>query len=135
MSVDKNRREAGRWLATAGQDLAAARVLHGSRMYSQSCFLCQQAGEKALKALWRLHDADPWGHSVQRLVEEFSGDLEAREEWINQAALLDKYYIPTRYPNGLPDLTPGEVYREDDSTRGLSSAEALISGVTRLLDA
>jgi len=44
-----------------------------------------------------------------------------------------EYYIPTRYPNGLPDLTPGEVYREDDSDRGLRSAEARISGVTRLL--
>jgi len=61
----------------------------------------------------------------------FRGDLETREEWINHAALLDKYYIPTRYPNGLPDLTPGEVYREDDSTRGLTSAQTLISGVTR----
>jgi len=131
MSIEKNRYEAERWLRTAEQDLAAARVLHESGMYSQSCFLCQQAGEKALKALWRLFDADPWGHSVQRLVEDFSGDLETREEWINHAALLDKYYIPTRYPNGLPDLTPGEVYREDDSTRGLTSAQTLISGVTR----
>jgi len=134
MRIEKNRREAERWLRTAEQDLAAARVLHGSRMYSQSCFFCQQAGGKALKALWRQSDADPWSHSVQRLVEDFSGDLEAREQWINHAALLDKYYIPTGYPNGLPDLTPGEVYREDDSTRGLSSAEALISGVTRLLE-
>jgi HEPN domain-containing protein len=33
----------------------------------------------------------------------------------NDAAALDRFYIPTRYPNGLPDLTPGKYYFQKDA--------------------
>ena len=49
------------------------------------------------------------------------------EQWLDQAALLDQYYIPTRYPNGLPDLTPGQVYRPEDARRGLEAATTLVA--------
>lgn len=47
MSVDKQTHEAGRWLETAEEDLAAARVLLREAKYSHACFLAQQSGEKA----------------------------------------------------------------------------------------
>jgi HEPN domain-containing protein len=71
MSLSKNRREAERWLLTAEEDLEAAILLRDARKFSQCCFLAQQSGEKAVKALWYLEDADPWGHSIQRLVTDF----------------------------------------------------------------
>ncbi len=37
-----------------------------------------------------------------------SGNQHEASRWLRTAD-LDQYYIPTRYPNGLPDLTPGEV--------------------------
>jgi HEPN domain-containing protein len=119
MSVSKNRREAERWLLTAEEDLEAAILLRDAKKYAQGCFLAQQSGEKAVKALWYLEDADPWGHSIQRLVTDFPDRdaLSDFENWIERAALLDKFYIATRYPNGLPDLTPGQVYRLDDAVR------------------
>lgn len=49
------------------------------------------------------------------------------EWWIEQAALLDKFYIPTHSRNGLPDLTPGQVYTRTDAQRGLEAARALIT--------
>lgn len=121
MSVSKNRYEAERWLVTAEEDLRAAEVLLRAGLFAQACFYTQQSGEKAVKALWYLVDADPWGHSIQKLVMEFPEKqrLPNRERWIEQAALLDKFYIPTRYPNGLPDLTPGQVYTRADAERGL----------------
>jgi len=129
MSQSKNRHQAERWLLTAEEDLQAVRMLLDGGMYSQACFYAQQSAEKAVKALWYLADADPWGHSVQRLVAEFPRRTELANlgAWIEWGALLDKFYIPTRYPNGLPDLTPGQVYRLEDARRGLEAARALVA--------
>ncbi len=129
MSQTKNRRQADRWLQTAEEDLRAAETLLDAGLYAQSCFYAQQSAEKAIKSLWYRVDADPWGHSVQRLVTDFpeSEELPDQEHWIEHGALLDKYYIPTRYPNGLPDLTPGQVYRLSDAQRGLEGARELVA--------
>jgi HEPN domain-containing protein len=126
MSRAKNRYQAERWLLTAEEDLEAARLLMAGGMYPQCCFLTQQSAEKAVKAMWYMLDAEPWGHSVQRLLEEFPRKRAVSERWIEKAALLDKFYIPTRYPNGLPDLTPGQVYRLKDAESGLEAADTLL---------
>ena len=78
--------------------------------------------------MWRLVDADPCGYSVKKLLLDFPRkaqikDLEALTE---RAALLDKFYIPTRYPNGLPDLTPGQIYGKEDAQRGIEAARTLV---------
>lgn len=129
MSQSDNRYQAERWLLTAEEDLRAAQALLEDGFFAQACFQAQQAGEKAVKAIWYLMDADPWGHSVKRLILDFPekeklADLEMLAE---KAALLDKFYIPTRYPNGLPDLTPGQIYGKDDAERGIEAAEMLIA--------
>jgi HEPN domain-containing protein len=128
MSQSKNRHQAERWLLTAEEDIKAAQTLLKAKMYAQACFYAQQSAEKAVKSLWYLIDAEPWGHSVQRLLSEFPerSKITNFDRWIEQGALLDKFYIPTRYPNGLPDLTPGQVYRLEDARRGLDAARALL---------
>lgn len=128
MSQAKNRHLAERWLLTAEEDLRAAEALLNSGMYPQACFYSQQSAEKAVKALWYLADADPRGHSVQRLILDFPrrADIPEVDTWIAKGAFLDKFYIPTRYPNGLPDLTPGQVYRLEDATGGLEAARELV---------
>ncbi len=55
MSAPKNRHEAERWLRTAEEDLQAAKTLQANEIYAQACFLAQQCGEKALKAMWQLN--------------------------------------------------------------------------------
>jgi len=79
---------------------------------------------------------DPWGHSVQRLVTDFPRQAEVPdlETWVELGALLDKFYIPTRYPNGLPDLTPGQVYRQADARRGIEAARLLVAGCKKWLE-
>ena len=44
--------EARRWLAQAESDLAFAEVGVREGFFAQACFICQQAGEKALKHPW-----------------------------------------------------------------------------------
>ena len=135
MSTDKERHEARRWLETAQEDLDAARDLMDSGKYSHSCFFSQQAGEKAVKALWYFLGEDPWGHSIQRLVNELPvPEAHSRlQPLLDAGVLLDRYYIPTRYPNGLPDLTPGQVYFKRDAEACLESSNRLISVVGQLM--
>lgn len=136
MSLPKNLHQAERWLLTAQEDLRAAETLAASDLHAQACFLAQQSGEKALKAVWYAIDADPWGHSLQRLLNEFPEreSLTTDADVSRGAGLLDQYYIPTRYPNGLPDLTPGQVYGAADSARGIAAAMSIVNACRRWLD-
>jgi HEPN domain-containing protein len=136
MSEEKNRVEAVRWLETARGDLATARVLLSNQRYAHSCFHAQQAAEKAMKSLWYSLDRDPWGHSVRKLIddlEELHADLHARlQDIVPMAAELDRLYIPTRYPNGLPDILPDQAYFEGDAERAIAISERLIGRIQDL---
>jgi len=131
MSLDKQSYEAQRWLGTAEEDLDAAKVLLREGKYSHSCFLAQQSGEKALKALWYFLGEDPWGHSIYKLILEIP-DEEIRKKMAeiqDEAVGLDRFYIPTRYPNGLPDLTPAKYYFQRDVEFSIRAAGAIISKI------
>jgi HEPN domain-containing protein len=136
MSEEKNHAEAVRWLETARGDLATARVLLAHERYAHSCFHAQQAAEKAMKSLWHALDRDPWGHSVRKLIDdlkELHADCYARlQGMVPMAAELDRLYIPTRYPNGLPDILPDQAYFEGDAERALDIAERLIDRIEQL---
>lgn len=136
MSRTDNLYQAQRWLLSAKEDLRAAEILFQAESCAQACFLSQQAGEKAVKALWYLIDSDPWGHSVMRLVTEFprNSEISNLKAWIEKAAVLDKFYIPTRYPNGLPDLTPGQVYGTNDARSGIDAARDLVDACEKWLE-
>ena len=138
MSLEKNRQEAERWLKTAEGDLETAVILQENKKYAHSCFHSQQAGEKAIKAVWYLLDADPWGHSIQKLIQDVEHvDLNTKEQFdkIKKCAiLLDRYYIPTRYPNGLPDLTPEEAYLEEDAQACIENAKKILEAAKNRLN-
>jgi len=72
MSTEKNIREAIRWLTTAEDDNDSAVILKENGKFSHACFHAQQAGEKALEAVWYFADADPWGHSIKKLIEDLN---------------------------------------------------------------
>ena len=135
MSSGKNIHEAERWLQTAGEDLEAAQVLREAGKYAHACFIAQQCGEKSMKALWYRLDTDPWGHSFQRLVKEFPRPdlLPEANDWLLRAAFLDRFYIPTRYPNGLPDLTPGQTYFQQDADQALAHGRYFLDQCQGLL--
>ncbi|HEU0295826.1 MAG TPA: HEPN domain-containing protein [Anaerolineales bacterium] len=137
MSQTESRYEAKRWWLTAQDDLEAAKTMHQAGKFSHACFLSQQSAEKAMKALWFDIDSDPWGHSVQKLVLQFPKQnlLRNIQDWLAQAAYLDKFYIPTRYPNGLPDLIPSQVYNAQDSTQAIKRAEFFLEESRKLLQA
>jgi HEPN domain-containing protein len=138
MSLEKNTYEAKRWLKTAQGDLEAAKILMGNGKYAHACFHSQQAGEKAVKAVWYFLDADPWGHSITKLIRDLeSVDLAAYEKFDQikrSAVVLDRFYITTRYPNGLPDLTPEDSFLEEDAKNCIQHSEMVIETAISLID-
>jgi len=137
MSVEKNIIEAERWLTTAQGDYETAVVLLDHSRYAHACFHAQQSGEKAMKAVWYFSDADPWGHSIKKLLNDLEGvDLKIFHELKDlekSATILDRFYITTRYPNGLPDLTPEEAYLEEDAISCLDHAKKILTAVKSLI--
>ncbi len=129
MSVEKKTDQARRWYATAQDDYKTAEILFTNGKFPQSCFYAQQAGEKALKALYFKFDLEPWGHSLVKLSKEFSGQQElvcALSELNNECRELDRYYIPTRYPDGLPGTIPSEAYGSSEALSALKAAEKIL---------
>lgn len=46
-----------------------------------------------------------------------------------QALALDKVYIPTRYPDALPGLTPKEAYTEEEAKKALEDVQTILKAV------
>jgi HEPN domain-containing protein len=63
-----------------------------------------------------------------KLINEFpeNNEIHFNDELRKAARLLDKYYIPTRYPDSFPDFTPGEVYQKKDAEIGLEKTTLLL---------
>ncbi len=137
MSAEKNRLEASRWLTTGREDLATAKILLKAVRYAHTCFHSQQAGEKAMKAVCYMLGGDPWGHSVSRLITQLKGiddsSFNALQDQIEDAARLDRFYVPTQYPNGLPDLTPDEAFFAEDAAGAIRIAETLLERARQML--
>jgi HEPN domain-containing protein len=114
--INKYRKEAMRWLDQAKEDLDSARILLENQKYYMVCFLSQQIAEKALKAVIYYNGEDlVIGHSVKKLTD-WAGKFEVQFRNLGKKiSLLDSYYIPTRYPNGLPDGIPADVFNESSA--------------------
>jgi HEPN domain-containing protein len=124
-------RESERWLIQARWDLKAARDSATAGNFEWACFQAQQAAEKAPKSFLYRAGAEPLAlHSLRRLVGECE---KISPEWatLRPAAELDRYYLPTRYPNGLPDDVPHEYFTAEAAEECLSLASSVIAFVER----
>lgn len=93
-----------------------------------SCFLAQQASEKALKALlYSKGKRKIISHSTLALVKQCSKMEKSFEELTKCAKRLDSTYLPSRYP----DSIPAEYYEEEDSKELINCAEKIIAKVKK----
>lgn len=134
--------EARRWFSQAQADLAVVRTLRSAGHYAAACFHAQQAAEKALKAvLFSQGSRVVLGHSVRELARQCEAHDPAFAGVAEETALLDQFYIPTRYPNGLPSpAIPSEMYTmaqaaaaQEAVERVLQTAEAFLRTHTTVL--
>jgi HEPN domain-containing protein len=109
-------REARRWILQAEDDLQFVEwVLKQGVFFDKGCFVSQQAGEKALKScLYAIGERRVLGHSLFEMIIELIQRDRIFEEIQNQAKRLDRFYITTRYPNGLPGGSPFQIYTKAD---------------------
>lgn len=112
------------WLASGHEDLLWGADSFDRKHFSQTCFIAQQVAEKALKALAYFRGYDlVKSHSVRKLCEELDINGELRE----QCRLLDQYYITARYPDALPEGTPGESFTKSQAAQALEYAKNILS--------
>ena len=110
--------EATRWLRPAEQDLSAASDNKHGEILNRSCFLCQQASEKAIKAFLYIKEAeDVWGHSLIDLCEDAKIFDMFFDTIKSEARQLDKYYELTRYPEFLPGGICSDAFDVNDADR------------------
>lgn len=88
----------GFWVENAEYDLQTAEVMHQSARYSYTAFMCQQALEKIIKAVYLQENKAeaPRSHNLSYLVGLLNLNIEA--DLINLLAELSTYYIEGRYP-------------------------------------
>jgi HEPN domain-containing protein len=119
-------RESDRWLKQAESDLAYAELGLREGFFAQVCFQCQQVCEKAIKALrYGRGERAVLGHALVELAES----LEVMARFRESLAVLDQYYVPTRYPNGLPGGIPSDVYTGTQATEAVEIARQVVAVV------
>jgi len=122
--------ESRRWLLQALDEFEDAKLLEREGRYYLALFLFQQATEKVLKAF--LYSKAPsvqvlLTHSIAELLE---GCLELDQDFsqVKRAKTLDRYYITTRYPNGLPGGIPSRYFDDpQEAQRARELAEQVLN--------
>lgn len=127
--------EARRWWDQACEDIAVVRTLHAAGHHAASCFHAQQTAEKALKSvLYSQGQRLVLGHSVLELARQCETIDPAFSAASAAGVLLDPFYIPTRYPNGLPTpAVPGRFYDVGQSQLAMDAAERVLRAAETFL--
>lgn len=132
--MNNNGTEAKRWFDQGVRDRAAAESNRTHGFHEVACFLCQQSAGKLLKAFLYLQgERMVIGHSTLSLAEKCREYDDRFGGLLDSCRKLDQLYIPTRYPNGLPDKTPGEFFNETSSQEALESLRPILELVSEAL--
>ncbi len=121
-------READRWLGFARQDLRVAELALDDGLYNQVCFHSEQCVEKVLKA-W-LADNDrkiPRTHSMADLLTLIPADIVGK--MAEEIILLDRFYIPTRYPDAAPGSLEDGLPDKDEAREALDLAKKVLENI------
>ncbi len=120
-----------RWMLMAERTLESALRDLEAGDYNWACFKAHQAGEFAVKALLYGMGKPTRGHAITRLLRELSGYVEV-DAVLEAAALLDKFYVPTRYVDAWSEGVPYEYYTRRDAEAALSAAQTLMGFVRKV---
>ena len=116
------------WFDFAERDLSACRKLLEGELYANACFHAQQAVEKALKGLLLYRGKTvPKIHNLPELfvlLEEA-----ALAPYRDAIDVLNKYYIPTRYPDLIEGDEPSWFSDENEAGNALAQAKEITETV------
>jgi HEPN domain-containing protein len=116
------------WFEFAKRDLGSCRKLLEGKFYANACYHAQQAVEKALKGLLLYRGKTVIKtHSLPELfvlLEEAA--LASHRDAID---VLNKYYIPTRYPDLIEGDEPSWFSDENEARNALALAREVAEAV------
>jgi HEPN domain-containing protein len=115
------------WFAQAERDFRHARNARDDGDYEWACFAAQQSADKAVKAIYRRLGLEGWGHSLKQLLDSLAEIEQVPSELREAGLLLDRYYIPTRYPNGFAQGVPGEYFLAKDAEEAIAYADRILA--------
>lgn len=125
---------ARRWLRQAERDMDFALLALREGFYAHACFMAHQVAEKALKALAYLRgDRVVLGHSVAELLRDLEATYPLLRSLPESAVALDRYYLPTRYPDALPGGVPAESFHQQDAEAALDTARRVLEAARSLV--
>lgn len=114
------------WYEQGNRDLDRALLDIEHNYYEWACFTAQQSAEKVIKALAFRLGLIMWGHSLTEMLKILSQQVNIEKDIIDNAKLLDLYYIPTRYPNGFPSGKPADYFTEKQAKEAIDAASNII---------
>jgi len=125
-------KESERWLLFAHQDRRMAELAMAEGLYNQVCFHSQQCTEKAIKGLLAHQGkVPPRTHRLADLLGLLDPDPFAEDRF--EIQLLDRFYIPTRYPDAPPGSLPEGLPDAQDAQEALATAEKVLTQVEQLI--
>lgn len=120
--------DSARWLFFAHQDLRMSELALGEGILTQVCFHAQQCAEKALKAwLCELGQQPPRTHRLADLLALLPSNLMGTAS--ASLLLLDRFYIPTRYPDAIPGALSAALPNKTDAQEALELARYTLARV------
>jgi HEPN domain-containing protein len=121
----------GEWAERARYDLDTAEAMFKAGRYLYVLFCCQQAVEKALKAVIvrRTRELPPRVHNLLRLAEV--AGIESGHEQVRFLGELSGYYIQSRYPEEI--RTAGATITQGLAQEVLGKTEQTVKWVLSIL--
>ena len=112
-----NKVESDRWKNQSKYDFELANKLIDTE-FSYSCFMFQQAAEKAIVSYLVLKGTDKvWGSSISDLAEDCIAIDPTFDFLKSYGPILDKYLYSTRYPTFSLSGSPYEIFTKEDSNK------------------
>ena len=110
------------WLHQARADLELAGVSAAAGHHEWACFACQQV----------------WGHGLGRSFRDLPSPVAAAlaaavSDLEDRLRILDALYIPTRYPDSLPDGAPTDHFGRLQSDDAGCHARSILDAIAAAL--
>ncbi len=125
------RREVENWWHQAQIDLNSAETALGTGLFYVCAFLCEQAAQKALKALYMSQQRAlaPRTHNLVEIGKSVSAD----DDLMVDLRHLSPHFILTRYPDAAGGV-PADLYDEARGKESVTRAKRVIKWVRDRLE-
>ena len=115
------------WFKQSEAEFKAATDLLNTNNFAWCCFTAQQSAEKSIKAILNHLQCGTLGHNLNTLIQEIEQHLQVDQAVTNACIRLNRFYIPTRYPDAFASGVPAEQYFNQDANQAVQDAEEVLS--------